>query len=295
MNGALKVKPAAYRNDAFGMRTAGTAFSLAVLVPYALVFFVQLIFTGTAYTYATLAVTQLSYLGIAVYFCVRAKRGLSCFAVKKFNIKYLFLAFGLFYGVLFGLGYLNELFVGLLKKAGLNYNPVNVPLDTPWQLVLSLIFVGILPGICEELMFRGIVLSGTSGLKTVYAVLLNGVMFALFHQNPAQTVYPFITGCVFALLALRSGSILTTMLMHVLNNVFIVVAEYFFKGVNFFNVYTIVSGVIVFAACFMYLLFFDRRENAANGNGGRVKYFFLYASVGIAVCAVFWALALFYV
>jgi len=295
MKGAFAVKPAAYRNDAFGMRRAGEAFSLGALVPYALVFFVQLLFTGTAYTYAALAVTQFAYLGIAAYFCIRAKRGLSCFAVKKFNIKYLFLALGLFYGVLFGLGYLNELFVALLKKAGLNYNPVSVPLDTPGQFVLSLFFIGILPGICEELMFRGIILSGTSGMKTVYAVLLNGAMFALFHQNPAQTVYPFITGCVFALLALRSGSILTTMFMHVLNNVFIVVAEYFFKGVNFFNVYTIVSGMVVFAACFIYLAVFDRRENAVNENGGKVKYFFLYASVGIAVCAVFWALSLFHV
>ena len=84
MKGAFSVKPAAYLNDAFGMRHAGEAFSLGALVPYALVFFVQLLFTGTAYTYAALAVTQLAYLGIAAYFCVRAKRGVSCFAVKKF-------------------------------------------------------------------------------------------------------------------------------------------------------------------------------------------------------------------
>lgn len=190
--------------------------------------------------------------------------------------------------MLFGLGYLNELFTDLIKA-----EDVSVPLDTPAQFVLTLVAVGILPGIMEELLFRGVILSGLSRIKTVYAVLLNGALFSLFHTNPAQTIYQFITGAVFALVVLRSGSIIPTIIMHLLNNLTVLFITYFAPEANVYNLYTIISGVLVFAACFIYLVFFDRKEAPANENSQGLKYFFIYGGIGIAVCAVLWVVSLF--
>lgn len=284
----FRMKPAAYKNNTFRESDSGMAFTFAALIPYAAALVVTLLLGGTARIYGNLFVTQLSYLGIALWFGLRSKKGLSAFVVNKFEVKYLFLAIGLLYGMLFGLGYLNELFTDLIKAEG-----VSVPLDTPAQFVLTLVAVGILPGIMEEILFRGVILSGLSRIKTVYAVLLNGALFSLFHTNPAQTIYQFITGAVFALVVLRSGSIIPTIVMHLLNNLTVLFITYFAPEANVYNLYTIISGVLVFAACFIYLVFFDRKEAPAKENSQGLKYFFIYGGIGIAVCSALWVVSLF--
>ena len=58
-----------------------------------------------------------------------------------------------------------------------------------------------------------------------------GFCFALFHGSPEQTVYQFIVGCAFAFLAIKSGSILPSILMHFVNNGLLVI----FAACNLFD------------------------------------------------------------
>jgi sodium transport system permease protein len=87
---------------------------------------------------------------------------------------------------------------------------------SPWWAVLSLI---VLPAVCEELAFRGFILTGLRRrLRPWAAIGLSSFLFALYHMNVFQFLPTFLLGVVLSLLTVRSGSILPAMLFHLLHN-----------------------------------------------------------------------------
>jgi sodium transport system permease protein len=90
------------------------------------------------------------------------------------------------------------------------------------DLATAFVALALVPPICEELAFRGFILSG---LEREYsrptAIVLSAFLFgflhvllSLFHQLFNAT----LLGMVLALLAIRSGSILPGILFHIINN-----------------------------------------------------------------------------
>jgi sodium transport system permease protein len=87
------------------------------------------------------------------------------------------------------------------------------------MFVLTLALVAITPAVCEEVLFRGAILRGFAAtLPPLTSAVLTGVLFGLFHANLYQLVPATILGIVLSLIALRSGSILPSMLTHFINN-----------------------------------------------------------------------------
>ena len=84
------------------------------------------------------------------------------------------------------------------------------------QLVLLL---AVLPGITEEIAFRGLLLHGLrKQLRPVALVLLVGVIFGLFHISLFRILPTAYLGAVLAVVTLLTGSIFPAMLWHALNN-----------------------------------------------------------------------------
>jgi sodium transport system permease protein len=91
-----------------------------------------------------------------------------------------------------------------------------------WQVALGLI---VLPAVCEELAFRGFILGGLRRRFGPWmAIAISSFLFALYHFNVFQFVPTFLLGVVLGLLALRSGSVLPSMLFHLLHNGLLVAA-----------------------------------------------------------------------
>ncbi len=66
----------------------------------------------------------------------------------------------------------------------------------------------VLPAVCEELAFRGFILSGLCRrFRPWTAILLSSFLYALYQMNVLQVLPHFLLGIVLALLVLRSGSI----------------------------------------------------------------------------------------
>ena len=280
----------------FDSADAGVAFTLTSMLPYLLSFIVTLIFTfankasGAGYTFTLLFTSQIAQFLIIFLLLKRKNNGLKPLNLNKFDYKYILIILGLSYGTIFSLGYLNKLFITAIESVGGSYNPIEMPLDTPLQFVLVLFVLGVLPPIFEECIFRGVILSGLSGMKTAYKVLLVGGLFALFHQNPAQTIHPFITGVTFALVTIKSGSTLPAIIMHIINNVFVIVATYFFPSVNFYNTFTLISGAVVFTVCFALLILSKQKQ--VEGGAYSLKDFFIFASFGLIINSILWVVAL---
>jgi membrane protease YdiL (CAAX protease family) len=89
-------------------------------------------------------------------------------------------------------------------------------LAAAWPLLL--VFVVLLP-LCEELAFRGFILSGLQRRFSPWkAVMLSTFLFALYHMNVFQFIPAFLLGLVLGLLALRTRSIWPGVLLHALHN-----------------------------------------------------------------------------
>lgn len=85
-----------------------------------------------------------------------------------------------------------------------------------WKVLIG---IALLPAICEELAFRGFLLSGFSNRGRVWVgVLFSSVCFGFIHLIPIQVFYASVLGAVLGLLAVRSRSLLPPMLFHFINN-----------------------------------------------------------------------------
>ncbi len=90
---------------------------------------------------------------------------------------------------------------------------------TPLRWWQTLVVFAILPAVCEELTFRGFILTGLQRrFRPRTAVLLSSFLFSLMQMNVFQFVPTFLVGVVLAYLTTRCGSILPAMLFHVLYN-----------------------------------------------------------------------------
>ncbi|MFO1001820.1 MAG: ABC transporter permease subunit/CPBP intramembrane protease [Planctomycetaceae bacterium] len=89
--------------------------------------------------------------------------------------------------------------------------------DKPTWLLL-LVFA-VTPAICEELAFRGFILSGLArGGRLAIAVGISSMMFGIIHMIPQQAFNAALLGLVLGLLAIYSRSLFPAMAFHFCNN-----------------------------------------------------------------------------
>jgi len=85
-----------------------------------------------------------------------------------------------------------------------------------WSLVLIL---GVVPALCEELAFRGFILSGFRHLGHRWrAIVYSALFFGLTHGVLQQSMIASLLGVVIGYLAVQSGSIFPGIAFHVLHN-----------------------------------------------------------------------------
>lgn len=208
--------------------------------------------------------TQLVLAGAVVFFLVKfrvspAEAGLRKAKPLPCVVGVLFAA-----GTVFVASIAESVFSTLLGFIGYQTSSVieDIPLDGG-LIFLALFLAAVMPAIFEEFIFRGIILESTKKLGTLQACMINGLLFSLFHCNPSQTCYTFFLGAAFALVAVRTGSILPTIIAHFLNNAYGVIMMYF-------NVTVIPDAaayiiLVVAAACFGFGLYYFLKKNT-KGN-----------------------------
>jgi sodium transport system permease protein len=85
-----------------------------------------------------------------------------------------------------------------------------------WPLVL---LIAVVPAVCEELAFRGFILSGFRHLGHKWrAIVYTSLLFGLTHGVIQQSLIACLMGMILGFLAVQSGSILPGMVFHVVNN-----------------------------------------------------------------------------
>lgn len=176
---------------------------------------------------------------------------------KKFEIKPLIATLLIGFGLTFGLAEINAIFVTFLQGLGLKISTPSLPSYSPINVILVILSVCVLPSIFEEFLFRGIILSSLKKTGVVFATLISGALFSLFHMSPAQTVYQFIVGVIYSLIIICGGNLLYTIIIHFINNLYIVLNYYYFNitvdlGLTLLGLISLAVGIV--------LLVYKRRE-----------------------------------
>jgi len=85
-----------------------------------------------------------------------------------------------------------------------------------WQLIL---LMALTPAICEELAFRGFIMSGLRhiGSRTL-AIFISSLFFGIVHGVLQQSINAFMLGIVLGYIAVQTGSILPCMVFHFVHN-----------------------------------------------------------------------------
>lgn len=92
------------------------------------------------------------------------------------------------------------------------------------DLILAMLSVLITAPICEEMIFRGLMLNRLlAGFSERTAVLLSSAVFAACHANPVWMCYAFIMGWLLAFVSLREDNIFYSIILHMAFNLWTVI------------------------------------------------------------------------
>ena len=149
-----------------------------------------------------------------------AKQTLADTGFKKISKKMILITIGLGL-ILYSLNqFVASIFSSIISLFGYESisSPTKIVLDHQF-LLKELILSCILPGICEEVLHRGIVLH--AGRKTTnprYCLLISSILFGLVHLNINQFFYAAILGYLIGMVGIISDSIYPCMIIHFMNN-----------------------------------------------------------------------------
>jgi sodium transport system permease protein len=124
------------------------------------------------------------------------------------------------------LGWVQTFFIEIPEEFLLGFQDL-LTADTPARFAWLLLVIAVTPAICEELVFRGVLLQGFSrDMPMRKAVLGCALVFGAFHLS-FETVIRFLptawTGLVLAYVCWNTRSIFPSMLMHFINNATVLV------------------------------------------------------------------------
>ena len=292
-----------YRKD-----DSGLAFLLGNLVPLILTFIILAVVMAIGintekvseniwYLIVVALSSQVSFLLTAIFVNKTQKVSFSALKINRnISIKMILLCVLISLVCFFGL----YNFVGVVDygfaQIGFNQTASSLPLENSWHLVLNLFLLGVLPAVFEEVVFRGIIFNGLrKSHSDTFAVLFSALLFAIMHGSLAQLIYPFIMGVVFSVVVLRTGNVVYSMTIHMLNNFMVIIFNYVFKmtgfsfGLSMTTLNIVLSiGIAIVAILALFLLDkFVFRHKMHEGMGQereQSKGLGVYMVVGLVVC-----------
>ena len=286
-------------------KSSGFAFSIAAVLPVLLSFIFLLTIsvlgltanenykTQDWYLYANYLLPQIAFVAVTVFYFFYTKKSFKqTLRTQVCKPKYFVLALLMQVG-LFSLSQLNGWFLEWLEQFGYQDSGMLLPSMDGFGFVGVFLVVVVLASVLEEIIFRGILLNGLKELSIPAAAIFCGGLFALYHQNPAQTLYQFACGMAFAFIALRAGSVLPTILSHFLNNAVVLLLVKYNMTEFTPTVNTIVISVSLACLVGAIVWLVLEREKTQSKPKKSLREFFLYAAVGMALCAFTWFAVLF--
>ena len=153
---------------------------------------------------------------------------------SNYNIASIAIIIGL--GVILTFGFTNFINLTTHLFSLIGFNPdgdLPLKLNTVPNMLISMVLWAVIPAVCEELLYRGLIFNGLkNNFKAPYAILIGGALFMLMHGSLQQTIYQFILGCVLCTVYYYTKNIFYPMLLHFLNNAIAIFTAYLQNATN---------------------------------------------------------------
>lgn len=151
---------------------------------------------------------------------------------KGIIIRCIFLSLGI-WGMATAISYLttpliDKIFGAYFREAIEAFMLDNIYSTLP-KLGISLVTIVILPGICEESLFRGAVQGTLERLGTRRAIIITALLFGFYHLNPWVFLPAAFIGAVYGYIVVKTGSIIPAMTAHMINNAAAIIFGYIYK------------------------------------------------------------------
>lgn len=153
-------------------------------------------------------------LPLLIYLIVTKQNIIDVIGFKKVKIKYILLAILLTFTILPLTIFISSLSTTIFGE----FTAVSDLESSLPNVFVSLFVISVTPAICEEFMFRGVLLDKKKRISIHHLAILIGILFGVFHGNFNQMFYTMPLGMVMAYLTLISGSIFPAMVLHFVNN-----------------------------------------------------------------------------
>ena len=96
------------------------------------------------------------------------------------------------------------------------------PENTPSENTIGLLFMtfasAIIPGICEELFMRGMIMQPLRRYGDRFALVASAFLFAVLHQNMVQAPMAFCAGLALGWATMKTGTLWAAIFIHIWNN-----------------------------------------------------------------------------
>ena len=144
-----------------------------------------------------------------------------------------------------------------------------IALDNIGNLFLLLFTTALIPAVCEEFLFRGVILNGLRKYGVWTAVLVSATFFSLMHMNLQQIPYTFILGVIIGFVVYYTRNLGLGMLMHFANNALVLIISYITYaatgsyGENEFVWYMVligIAGILIMGAIAYFIINFLKKK-----------------------------------
>lgn len=240
----------------------GTALTQAIMGAYGKSDEYILAFFDTAWGYLLQAIfLNISFIAVFIYMYKKFLKKEDVISSQKNGYKYWIVCAVIGVLTMFLLSGTLNYFQLFLDKIGMASNGISYTLDSPAKYIISLISLAVIPAVCEELFFRGVIVNTLKTKGNLFAIFMSAVMFSLFHFSLSQLIYPFCFGLILAIVYLKTKNILLPILLHFTNNALSVTMQYFSSSSGVFThsisvlIYAVITLIIWVAI--IYHLFKD--------------------------------------
>lgn len=178
---------------------------------------------------AGIAMTQVMIIGLPLLFAYYIKSDFKkVFSLNLPKVKHVFGAVSLWMGTYIVVMIITQILLFLFPQSMEVVEGLNDALFIKDSLILNILIVAGMPAVCEEMFFRGFLLSSFKN-KNSYkgAIVFTGILFGFMHMDFIRMIPTGILGISFAYAVLKTNSLYISMLMHFLNNGFAVVVSHF--------------------------------------------------------------------
>lgn len=221
--------------------------------------FVNILFENSN-QYEDIALSLGGFITLAVIyrFCGEGKNISQKYKFKKIKL------IDILYIILLGiaLSIVLSTLIDFLVELFPSYEEVSNRLIPQTSSILNIMCIVVMIPIYEEIIFRGIIFNHLKeNYKIGTAIVVQALLFGIAHGNIVQSIYTFILGIVSVLMYIYFNSIYSSIMLHMIFNLFGGVIDLKLYNLNEFTYYILATICFVFLITASYKMVLDYRRN----------------------------------